>query len=839
MFSKNFTAKIQEVYTKRSSAAPELFHEIEAKISACSEAQQVLLRYLYGNMPMSDAVNYAFETFLDYAAHGVFLWESGPFQGRVSEEIFCQYVVYHRINTEDISPCRSFFYEKTQAEVHDGNTMAEAVLALNYWCAQEATYRISDDRTASPMTTYRSAHGRCGEESTFTVSVLRSMGIPARQVYAPRWSHCDDNHAWVEAWCDGTWHFLGACEPEEVLDKGWFLHASSRAMLIHSRWYGSLELAGKAVNADDLVSTRGMTTEINEIRTYAHTKRVRIQVSDSEGQPVKDAEVRVEVLNYSEFFPIAELKTKEDGTAEIELGLGSCRICVDRGDMECAKLVDVRECTDVTLILEQKKECSAEAGNWESFECFAPQDAVIHSGFVTDEQKLRQKEKLAERTALRLKKTGTGNEAEVEKFLNGAGNSAEAENTAEAGEKAYRKLLLDTLTEKDSLDLRAEVLETHLNHAMQYQGSCPEDIFINDILSPRIYLEILTDYRQDIEDLLTENQKEEFRRDPGEIWKFIEGSVRECEEEEYEALLTLPVPCLKYRMGSRQSQEMLFVAVCRTLGIPARLNPVDKTMEYYIDGGFVQVIEPEAAGKLKVHAEDMQSMVYLQNWSVVRKAPGERKLLDLGGAKPEAGMIEVPVPAGIYEIVTANRLPNGNILGRAVEVEVKPGSSVSVELKLEEAELSQMLECVPMPPFEVADLNGAKTEIREFLKGTPSLTIWLSEGQEPTEHILNELRERAEEFNRGEAKILFLVNSEEALKQPTLARTLDTLSGVKVMCDSVEERVSVLGRRFYVDPESIPLIVVTDREANCVYAASGYNVGTADMILKIFGAGIL
>lgn len=59
-----------------------------------------------------------------------------------------------------------------------------------------------------------------GEESTFLVAALRSVGIPARQVYTPRWAHTDDNHAWVEAWADGKWYFLGACEPEPVLISG-------------------------------------------------------------------------------------------------------------------------------------------------------------------------------------------------------------------------------------------------------------------------------------------------------------------------------------------------------------------------------------------------------------------------------------------------------------------------------------------------------------------------------------------------------------------------------------------------------------------------------------------
>ena len=32
----------------------------------------------------------------------------------------------------------------------------------------------------------------------------------SRQVYTPRWAHTDDNHAWVEAWVNGKWYFLGA-----------------------------------------------------------------------------------------------------------------------------------------------------------------------------------------------------------------------------------------------------------------------------------------------------------------------------------------------------------------------------------------------------------------------------------------------------------------------------------------------------------------------------------------------------------------------------------------------------------------------------------------------------
>ncbi len=848
MFSEEFIRKIKQVYKEKGRIIPGLFHRIDRKIQLCGPSEQILLMYLYGNMPLSDMVNYPFETFLDYARHGVFLWENGIYRAEAGEEIFCQYVVYHRINTEDISPCRSFFYEKAKGEVPIKAAVEDAVLALNYWCAQEASYRASDDRTASPMTVYKSARGRCGEESTFTVSVLRSMGIPARQVYAPRWSHCDDNHAWVEAWCKGTWHFLGACEPEEVLDKGWFLHASSRAMLIHSRWYGDLLLAGDVVCREDIVSTQGITTEINEIKRYAHTRRVTVKVIDAEGRPGVGAKVRIEVLNYAEFFPVAKMLAGEEGKVDIELGLGSCRIRGSLDNAEDSYVLDVRECSEVTLALkkkwdvggqeENKEDCQgrrAYLNGWKDFQFFAPRDAVIHSGFVTEEQKKQQKSKLAARTAARLEKKGTGNEEEVSRFLSGS-LSKRGRPVVSLDSADYRKLLIETLSEKDLLDLKAEILEAHLKHALQYKDLFPGDIFVKYILAPRIFNEMLTDYRGGIDGLLSKKEKEAFKADPVNIWRFIRHGIEEAGEAEYSALLTCPLPCLTYKAGSRQSQEILFVAVCRTLGIPARLNPIDGEMEYYKEGAFVKVICPEKEGKLKICMEEGGRFVYFQNWTVARVSGDEKKLLDLSGINFQS-TAEISVPAGIYEVITANRLPNGNVLGRMAAAAVCPDCEVALDLKLKEARLDQMLECVPIPSFTVKNQEGEDKVMGEVLGGRPALVAWLTEGQEPTEHILNELCERGEEFNQVENPIILFVNNKAALEHPTVQKALALLDHVEILYDSTEERVSELGRRFYVDPESAPLILVTDKNMNCVYAASGYNVGTADMILKILKIG--
>ena len=74
-------------------------------------------------------------------------------------------------------------------------------------------------------------------------------------------AHCDDNHAWVEVWAEGRWYFLGACEPEEVLNKGWFSHASSRALLVHSRNFS--DFTGE--EAEECIGREGVTLSLIHI----------------------------------------------------------------------------------------------------------------------------------------------------------------------------------------------------------------------------------------------------------------------------------------------------------------------------------------------------------------------------------------------------------------------------------------------------------------------------------------------------------------------------------------------------------------------------------------------
>ena len=211
---KNIARYTETAWPRRKSALPEALAEMwEAALASCGEEETLLLRALLATLPLSDLGDYSPELLLGCVRHGLRVRGEFPWCAALPEELFFRQVLCPRVNNEQLAPCRALFYEKLRPRVAV-LPLEEAILEVNRWCAEEATYRSTDGRTASALAVYQCGYGRCGEESTFAVNALRAVGIAARQVYAPWWSHCDDNHAWVEVFTGSRWQYLGACEPE-------------------------------------------------------------------------------------------------------------------------------------------------------------------------------------------------------------------------------------------------------------------------------------------------------------------------------------------------------------------------------------------------------------------------------------------------------------------------------------------------------------------------------------------------------------------------------------------------------------------------------------------------
>lgn len=823
LFLEKNRERIEKKYQELAEGLPHIFGEVNEKMAGCDEDTALACKYLYITMPYSDFGNYTFETFLDFAEHGVWLWKNREVVRELPETVFLNYVLAHRVNEEEVAPCRSLFCEKIGGRVN-GMSLKEAALEVNFWCAEEATYHTTDDRTLSALTVYRRGNGRCGEESVFAVNALRSVGIPARQVYAPRWSHCDDNHAWVEIWCDGEWYFLGACEPEMVLDKGWFTNASSRAMMIHSRFFDEEGAEG------DIISRNGMVTEINELRRYAYVKDITVNVTDEKGQPVSGAKVAFEVLNYSEYFPVAEKITDENGQVKLTTGLGSAHVFVslDKDGLLIGEtFMDVKKEDSCNVVLKAVK-----ADNiWKSMDMTAPLDAPVNTNMPTPEQKEIGNKRFAKANAMREEKTRNWVNPECDAFLYKTVTDME-----DSLGFPFREAMLEVLSEKDRTDCVSEVLEEHLDYSMPYWDSVSQKTFISYIMNPRVGNEILRPYRKAILERFSPEEQDAMRKNPVEIWNTVDKMIVSRPERERASVITTPAGCLKTGIGSFLSKKILFVAIARTLGIPARLNPNDRSMEYMnMDDEFVSVLaKTEKNSRVILKETDGTEWKYFLNWSIARLEDGKYTSLTLDDDIFENRAAELKLEAGNYRIITSNRLPNGNIFANQYEFEIGAEETLEIELLLRQANLEDMLENISINEFTLKKEDGSSVNFSDLSRDGKHIFAFLEEEKEPTEHILNEMMEQQEAFKKYASRIIFVVRSKEALATPTLAKALGILGDkVQIYYDDFSEIINTLGRRMYVDPEKLPLIIVTSGELNGIYATSGYNVGTGDMLLRL------
>ena len=157
--------------------------------------------------------------------------------------------------------------------------------------------------------------------------------------------------------------------------------------------------------------------------------------------------------------------------------------------------------------------------------------------------------------------------------------------------------MADVLSEKDHTDCVCSVLEEHLAYgkiyAQQYREADEYDLYINYVLNPRVEYELLRPYRKGILSFFTEEQKAVFRENPAEIWNYIRELITAYPYNERETVMETPYECLISGIGTERSQKVLFVAIARTLGIPARLNPGSHVMECWDKCQFVSVLKQE------------------------------------------------------------------------------------------------------------------------------------------------------------------------------------------------------------------------------------------------------
>ena len=609
-----------------------------------SQQESEAMMFLYAYMPLADVTDYPQELLYNDVITAFRARKEMHWGKKIPEYIFRHFVLPPRVNNENLDESRPLFYEELRPRV-EKLSMKEAILEVNHWCHEHVTYQPSNARTSSPIATLRNSTGRCGEESTFTVAALRSVGIPARQVYTPRWGHTDDNHAWVEAWADGKWYFLGACEPEPVLNLGWFNEPASRALLVHTRAFGNYP------GPEEVILRTSNFTEINVIDNYAKTSRIDFCILSETGEPVDDAKVEFKIYNYAEFYTAVTKFTDKEGKTFLTAGNGDMLVWASKDshfgfakasfgtDKQLTITLGHNPQTDTKELLSELQQMTIvpppsdphypkiKARDQEVCKKrFDYEDSVrtayMKSHFLTAEQAAALQPGSTEHIQYLTK--ARANWSTIWDFIN---------RHADNPKRAYG--ILSLLATKDLMDINSAVLEDAF------------DANTNQ-LETRVENEpVLTPYKQTIAEFFDKPTADAFRKDPNKLVEWIKTNIRMNPDMKALRIAQSPLGALRSGLTDTRSRDILFVDIARSLDIKARKDVVTGKVQFmknnqWIDVHFTDHISEAAPqGKLMLTYDpipDFDDPRYYSHFTISRIQNGQIRLLsfdegdlDMGG----------------------------------------------------------------------------------------------------------------------------------------------------------------------------------------------------------------
>lgn len=820
-------AKVKELASHRADV---LFSVFDKDLS---NKESEALKFLFAYMPLNDLADYDGEFFLRnvrlaFAAQDSFSWGK-----TIPEDVFRHFVLPHRVNNENLDSSRSLFFSELYPRIKD-LSLEEAALEVNHWCHEKINYQPTDSRTVCPTGAIKAGFGRCGEESTFTTTALRSVGIPARQVYTPRWAHTDDNHAWVEVYVDGTWKYLGACEPEAGLNKGWFSAPVKRAMMVHTKAFG------KYKGDEDIIDEHDKYATLNVLKYYAPVKEIWVKVVDELEIPVEKALVEFGLYNYAEYYPIKSQTTKNDGLAHIKTGLGDLRIFAsDKNSKIAIRKISVAE-TDTLIIkldktvgegfiheyenvppVEKALENENNEGNGQNKIRLAYEDSVRNQRIATFYTR-EKSDKLADELNLNKDRLWPfmekcrGNYAEIEKYLRNSSNINKEQSLD----------LLDVIEKKDYYDIKADVLLDHFNNFIVFENiSYPNDIKKKYILGPRIYLEEIRAYRKFFQNEFSTILKEKPEETVIQLVNWTKQNLKVDDENNYYNIESTPTGTYGLRICSEFSRKIFFIAAARSLGIPARLEPATLEIQYY-NNDWINVVFEEnkafaspnmATISLSYNNELGIEPLYRIHFGIAKFKNGHFETLEYDWEKP---LNEFPdkleLEAGYYQILTGNRLKDGTTLTKCHfrNIEKNSDNKIPLEFNMDQSQL------VPIAKWD-----------NQLNKSRLSVIGWLDPKSEPGKHFLNDFQALKNTFISDKINMMIFCDSEEYKQQ--ISTQIPAQFNIEMDKDLMNLN-KLFEQTDLSKTMNLPVFIIINPKGEIFYYSSGYNIGTSEQILKIY-----
>ncbi|HEX7410745.1 MAG TPA: transglutaminase domain-containing protein, partial [Bacteroidales bacterium] len=641
------------------------------------------------------------------------------------------------------------------------------------------------------------------------------------------------------------------------LNMGWFSEPARRAMLVHTRaygWYNGLE---------PVIQREERFSELNLIGNYAPVKTFAVKVTDEHLNPVENAQVEFQLYNYAEFYPIARNKTDKNGITSITSGLGDLIIWAAKDNNFAYKEITVEstdtlhlqlasshpdgisEIYDLVPPVERKPHDQDDKGNARNAIRLHTEDSIRLAYMETFKDStwaaaLANTLEISPDSTVNAISLSYGNWNEISDFL----------NSVAPAQRHWALRMVSVITDKDIRDTRAEILRDHLQNALPFYNnlhfSDPE-FFAENVMSGRISNEMMISWRAFLQTKFDKAFALAARNNINIITGWIEKNITIDNTANLHSRAPLtPRGVYELKIADEHSRDIFFIAVCRSLGIPARINQATSMPQYFTNNEWTNVPfnRPMETANQKgfvhfLNGNDAIMPKYAINFTIARLADGFYRTLEYEyETKLDAFPEKLEVESGNYMLVTGNRQTDGSVLSSITFFKVNTNETSTITVNIRETGTKQ-------EPWALLDVNGINltdyktgqsTGLAEVIRQNGVVMVWIDPDKEPSRHVMIDIPAVRGVFEHWGGSVIFLLDKNKVGRSfrpenfPGLpAQAIYVYDNNNMLLDRIEK---LKGHKL---TGNLPVIVVSDVLGNLVYFSEGYKIGVGEQLAKEIG----
>jgi hypothetical protein len=399
--------------------------------------------------------------------------------------------------------------------------------------------------------------------------------------------------------------------------------------------------------------------------------------------------------------------------------------------------------------------------------------------------------------------------------------------------------MLEILPDKDLRDTKASILTDHLTNTAKKTASAKlkDRQFLEYVLNPRVANEILSPWRSYFIKMLPPDLLQNGASNPLLVARYLEQNIAINTDDNYYNTPLTPIGVNELKVSDAFSRSICFVAICRSLGIPSRLESGSNIPQYFLDAEWHDLFfqdQVRPAGKkgfIKLVSSSTKPVPeYYIHFTLARFDSGRYNTLEYqDGRKITDFKDELALATGSYMLVTGNRLADGRILTTISFFDLSEGEHKTLDIKIrKESGVGNKLGSLDVKQitnlFELSDIAEAGINKKGLV------VLWAEPDKEPTKHIFNDLINLKQEFDEWGGYFLVLTSPDTKWSGfiPQELKSLPAnilfghdnkiLPGVFNSSESCE-----IG---------LPYVVMADKNGKILYSSSGYKIGIGEQLLR-------